>query len=437
MGRPPEPPSRRSGRRRHWLLLIVLVAVAIEAISLVGLAVVERSWSPIAALRARRAGVVADPAGPAQGERLVAVVHPFLGYVLDATHPYRVHEIDYPVSEHGFADAAPPFHRRAPDRLIVAITGGSVAFQISTDGLETLRQGLAAAPAFAGKEIVFVRLAMGGVKQPQQLMTLQYLLALGAEFDVVINVDGFNEVATSEHDHAGKVFYAFPAPWIQLAGGFSDPATGLLLGKIALYRNLRQRWARALSAPGVSRLASVNSIWALGDRFVESKVELAREAIQVRKAANAGAGELPYQVTGPRLGPGSAAATDAELVALWRRSSEEMAVISRAAGIRYFHFLQPNQYAPVSKPMGEAERALAIQPDHPYSAAAIRGYPLLIREGRKLLDAGVRYRDLTDLFVATEEPIYRDSCCHFNEEGCRRLAAAIAEAVVDSGVEGP
>jgi len=34
-----------------------------------------------------------------------------------------------------------------------------------------------------------------GYKQPQQLLVLSYFLSIGQPFDMVMNIDGFNEVA--------------------------------------------------------------------------------------------------------------------------------------------------------------------------------------------------------------------------------------------------
>ena len=51
-----------------------------------------------------------------------------------------------------------------------------------------------AIPRFAGKQIWVVSFALGGYKQPQQLMVLAYYLSLGQPLDVVVNVDGFNEI---------------------------------------------------------------------------------------------------------------------------------------------------------------------------------------------------------------------------------------------------
>ena len=41
---------------------------------------------------------------------------------------------------------------------------------------------------------------MPGYKQPQQLMAYNYLLSLGAEFDAVINIDGYNVITTANGD---------------------------------------------------------------------------------------------------------------------------------------------------------------------------------------------------------------------------------------------
>ena len=51
--------------------------------------------------------------------------------------------------------------------------------------------------------------SLGGYKQPQQLLTLAYYISLGAEFDTVINIDGFNEVALPPIHNIPKNIYPF------------------------------------------------------------------------------------------------------------------------------------------------------------------------------------------------------------------------------------
>jgi hypothetical protein len=49
-------------------------------------------------------------------------------------------------------------------------------------------------PALADKEIVLLNFGSGGFRQPQQLLILTYFFLIGQRLDLVINLDGFNEV---------------------------------------------------------------------------------------------------------------------------------------------------------------------------------------------------------------------------------------------------
>jgi hypothetical protein len=64
---------------------------------------------------------------------------------------------------------------------------------------------------------------MTGWKQPQQPLALSYFLSLGAKYDVVMNLDGFNELALPflNNLRAG-VYPFFPRLW-NLSG--SSPPT--------------------------------------------------------------------------------------------------------------------------------------------------------------------------------------------------------------------
>jgi len=100
-------------------------------------------------------------------------------------------------------------------------------------------------------------------------------------------------------------------------------------------------------------------------------------------------------------------------------------------GIRYVHILQPNQYVPGSKPMGPAERALAFDPEHQYLRPAAQGYAILLAAGRDLNGRGVRFHDLIGMFSEVTEPVYNDTCCHFNELGNRMLATEIGRRIAE------
>ena len=82
--------------------------------------------------------------------------------------------------------------------------------------------------------------------------------------------------------------------------------------------------------------------------------------------------------------------------------------------------------------MSDAEREVAIEPEHKYRPGVIDGYPRLRKAGRELTDAGVDFLALTLVFANTPEPIYIDDCCHYNPQGNRMLADAIADRLLES-----
>ena len=115
---------------------------------------------------------------------------------------------------------------------------------------------------------------------------------------------------------------------------------------------------------------------------------------------------------------------------IWANASSALSGLCRGKGIRYYHFLQPNQYVPGSKPMGDDEKRVAFNADHPYRRAVETGYPLLIQKGRDLEKEGVPYFDLTQIFAGHPEALYNDDCCHFNQAGIDLMSQSIAAAIL-------
>jgi hypothetical protein len=107
-------------------------------------------------------------------------IHPYLGWVHNPQNPGQenVGTRKTPVNHLGFRDDGESVYRRADDVFIVGIAGGSVAFQFSWAAEELLKKRLAEHPRVRGRRIQFVRLALSGYKQPQQLMAYSYLTTL-------------------------------------------------------------------------------------------------------------------------------------------------------------------------------------------------------------------------------------------------------------------
>ncbi|MGV2340018.1 MAG UNVERIFIED_CONTAM: hypothetical protein LVR18_40500 [Planctomycetaceae bacterium] len=143
-------------------------------------------------------------------------MHPFLGWVHNPqlAVPETIDGRSATTNALGFRDNAPSVRKRSSNELIIGITGGSVAWRFSWEAESRLRELLAGVPELAARQLHIVRLALPGYKQPQQLFSLSYVLALGGEFDAIINLDGFNDgvLAVLENARQGTSI-AYPRSW--------------------------------------------------------------------------------------------------------------------------------------------------------------------------------------------------------------------------------
>jgi hypothetical protein len=166
-------------------------------------------------------------------------------------------------------------------------------------------------------------------------MALNYFLALSGEFDIVINVDGFNEIALPTIENVPNTNVFFPRQWHLLMRAVPDTELVATIGEIRILDSLASRWADLFDAAPLRYSVTANTIWRAGDQILY-KAAVARRA-RLPKMARA----TDYAASGPP----SAYATDDELytalASVWAESSSQMHAIANARGIRYFHFLQP------------------------------------------------------------------------------------------------
>lgn len=432
------------GRRVVFLLFIVAILLVLaEAGSFVVSCVLRgKLVSPAqiekerdAVRRLTRRATRADAAKP--GETMATflkmeVLHPYLGFVVDRKSRPRsqVEAQGLEVSEYGLFSDGEYLRPADPDRVVVGIFGGSVAFWFSLQGSEHLADELRKDPRYAGKEFDFVRVAWGGYKQPQQLIGLNYFLTLGAHFDMVVCIDGFNEVALSYNENLEHgVAEIFPRSWPWRIVDTPDPEVRRLMG-LAVYTNDRRRTlANRFSMKPLSLSYSANLVWKVLDGMAARKVTRVEELLREKQKPAAGEG-LPFAASGPYRQPVDQADALQRIVGQWRRASMQMHHLCAANAIPYFQFLQPNQYVPGSKPMRAEEKALAYNENHKHRDAVLKGYPLLIETGAELLAAGVVFRDLTGMFAEVEDPVYVDDCCHMGELGNKMMAERIAETIL-------
>jgi hypothetical protein len=358
-----------------------------------------------------------------------ADLHPYVGFSYDPDWQGHI-QADNPVTDWGFTDARglSPVRRRGPGKAVVAILGASVASIFSANGTEALARELQQAPAFAGKEVEFVNLAVGGFKQPQQVMALNYALALGADYDAVINLDGLNEIAWYQSENAASgIFHLYPTGWHWVVGKMPDAAGRRQVGKIAYLTGQRGKWAQLFRTKPLRWSVTAGLIWKLRDRYLEREANTTEMALRSQRQLN-----LPYRAHGPHNPAYNEAGMQAQLVANWERCSLMLDKLCKAHGMRYYHFLQPNQYVPGSKPLSAEEQRVAYWSGQPARLPVEQGYPLLREAGRRLAAQGVCFHDLSMVFARHEETFYFDNCCHLNRAGNEVLAAAMARAITET-----
>ena len=420
-------------RRRRWLFAGVAIALVLLLIETAGFATwwlmrgETFSWSRASAARAsartesaesNELDAFAERAAVQRAARPGTVVHPYLGFVGNA-------EVDqvggFAVSQYGFVDDSSPLTRPSDDCYQIALVGGSVALQLGLYAEDKLIAELRKSPKLRDRAIDVVRLGMGGYKQPQQLLALQLLFALGARYDCVINLDGFNEIALVGETLPHGVPPWFPRGWHRLLDGLPTPAQQRRLGRLVVLRDRRIELAA-----GGDRLwfsPTWQCLWLARDR------SLARQIGALAAAAERAATNKSFAVTGPGVGGGSEAEARADMIELWRRSSRQLQALCEQRGALYFHFLQPNQYVDGSKPIGPAEAAVALDDQHPYAEAVRASYAALRTAGEQLRANGVAFTDLTDVFRQHPEPLYVDTCCHVGRRGSELLATRIAAEI--------
>lgn len=356
------------------------------------------------------------------------VLHPYLGFVRAVQEVPKGGEdcdaVDLYAYEFGFPDPDVAIYSRQANRVIVGIFGGSFAQGLSLKAEDILIDELRLSPCFAGKTIEVLTLAMGGYKQPQQLLTLAYFLSLGAHFDVVINIDGFNEVVLPATENIAKqVFPFYPRNWFGRVEKF-DPAMLTFTARRDQLTEKRSEWAALFLNP-LRFSITANVIWWAYDRLLSGRIaNLQIDALEYEPAENTG-----DTVSGPDFHYADDEALYSGLATVWKDASIQMGRLVAANDGLYLHFLQPNQYVPDSKPMHEAERKLALHADHPYRKSVENGYPALIEAGRQLKDEGIRFHDLTQLFRGHREALYVDDCCHLERPGYGMINRVIAQEI--------
>jgi len=272
----------------------------------------------------------------------------------------------------------------------VLVLGGSVASNLSNSGSGHDENLLATQlnSHFKTEKFVVYNAAFGGGKQPQQYFKYQYLDLLGFRPHIVINLDGFNEVALPLSENKP-------------------------LGNPAIFP---RSYSRLLFAASSDR-----SCASFSNKLLEFDTKLPITEILILLLVQ----NCHYKIEGdPTSKPwwSSAMGVDSntnylsESIAIWELSSNKLNEVLTARGIDYIHILQPNQYLEGSKIFSNKEKEDFLNFDK-YGKPIKDNYSKLSKQNLTTSN----FKDQRWLFANTTETVYADNCCHFNQFGMQMI----------------
>lgn len=381
-----------------------------------------------------------ERSGEPGGDALTSIgLHPYFGPTHRPGIPFDVPPAlratprpPTPTNNFGFVSPVDyPIARRDARQFFVGIFGGSVATWFCEVGATTLLDDLRAAPSLRGRELVPVCLSHEGYKQPQQLLILSYFLSLGQPLDLVVNIDGFNEVALGAINDAKGWASSMPsAMHLEPLQAVIDQSTLTpeKVERLAAITRDRQQLVRLARRANRTRSAALEFFYARWFERVSARYQAEQAAFDAAPAAPSSASVL--HVT-PRLAPRTADGPFADMAANWASASLTMRDLLTARGIPYLHVLQPNQYFSKRR-FTDEERRVALSEQSPFKPGAEQGYPFLVRQFETGMLTGVP-GEVNGVALFDEGPagaVYMDNCCHLTLEGNTALAHAISRAAL-------
>ena len=367
-------------------------------------------------------------------QSIVERFHPFFGFIQNPSPDFRP---GFKINNYGFISPYDyPFKKFKKNQFVIGIFGGSVASDFSIFQVQNkiLPQYLKQVPGLQDKEFVILSFATGGYKQPQQLLILNYFLALGQELDLVVNIDGFNEVALSNLNNKNQINLAMPS--IQHISPLTSLANNSLSIE-AMQATIRIKENKTRINEGLESLqhCSLAACDALTSVYVQNLVNNYRKDViafekERSKKQQDEEGSVIFINKNKSILEDSAAFE--QMAWNWAKSSIFMHKILSASNVPYFQVLQPNQYYQTKRVFGEAEKRIAFNKETPYAKAVELGYPAILGKFPNLQKNNINILNGVKVFDKTKDAVYVDSCCHYNQAGEVIFSNYVGSSILES-----
>ena len=367
-------------------------------------------------------------------QSIVERFHPFFGFIQNPSPDFRP---GFKINNYGFISPYDyPFKKFKKNQFVIGIFGGSVASDFSIFQVQNkiLPEYLKQVPGLQDKEFVILSFATGGYKQPQQLLILNYFLALGQELDLVVNIDGFNEVALSNLNNKNQINLAMPS--IQHISPLTSLANNSLSIE-AMQATIRIKENKTRINEGLESLqhCSLAACDALTSVYVQNLVNNYRKDViafekERSKKQQDEEGSVIFINKNKSILEDSAAFE--QMAWNWAKSSIFMHKILSASNVPYFQVLQPNQYYQTKRVFGEAEKRIAFNKETPYAKAVELGYPAILGKFPNLQKNNINILNGVKVFDKTKDAVYVDSCCHYNQAGEVIFSNYVGSSILES-----
>ena len=280
----------------------------------------------------------------------------------------------------------------------ILVLGGSVASHLSLARSDIKENHLFAKSLnsyFSTDKFVVYNAAVGrGGKQPQQYFKYLYLDLLGFKPDLIINLDGFNEIALPFSENLGRNINAiYP-----------------------------RSFDRAVHSSASNKSCISINNWLLKKNTMIPLLELSKW-IYVRHCHNYLTGKgMKWDYTDDALFQIESDNYLSQAINIWKYSSDKIFIHALLDNIPYIHVLQANQYIPSSKKFSNKEKTFFLH-NEKLKKPVINYY--------KLLDLGSLETNLIldqrFIFINEARTAYSDACCHFNKLGMQLIIDNIIE----------
>ena len=323
-------------------------------------------------------------------------------------------------NNHGFlSDHDYPYRPRG-NEFVVGVLGGSVAVNFWLRNRETglfqkhIRNFV---PELADRNIVLLNLSKEAYRQPQQLAVLQQLTLSGQKFNLLINIEGYNEITSGWANRTLGVDLSFPSANLLFEFARLTRSDGLGVSSAHMLTK-RDIQTRAFEQ-------DLATAW-LGLMALSKLVELSgKESAATDDNAYSSAGNLLLIPLG-KANEDQAAFLD-EFTQYWQTASALTRLVAEASGAIYLQVLQPNQYVETKRHFTVDELENAFVDGNAYDGLVNSAY-IRIREALKRIEFPESYVDASFALDGIRETVYADNCCHMNNLGRDALSRFIARS---------